>query len=148
LVEILVFLFILEEKGGHEMGYYHQWEDFPEREISYLKGRPESSKLLVRIMSSERMMVTNINAKKGAFVPLHHHEAEQIILVLKGRIEAIMGKGKEFSRILEPGGIWVVPSNYPHSVSYLEDTEGIEVVSPPRLDNFVGYTISHTFFDE
>ena len=130
------------------MGYYHQWEDFPEREISYLKGRPESSKLLVRIMSSERMMVTNINAKKGAFVPLHHHEAEQIILVLKGRIEAIMGKGKEFSRILGPGGIWVVPSNYPHSVSYLEDTEGVEVVSPPRLDNFVGYTISHTFFDE
>ena len=130
------------------MGYYHQWEDFPEREIGYLKGRPESSKLLVRIMSSERMMVTNINAKKGAFVPLHHHEAEQIILVLKGRIEAIMGKEKEFSRILGPGGIWVVPSNCPHRVRYLDDTEAIEVVSPPRLDNFVGYTISHTFFDE
>lgn len=24
------------------------------------------------------MMVTNINAKKGAFVPLHYHEAGQI----------------------------------------------------------------------
>jgi quercetin dioxygenase-like cupin family protein len=130
------------------MGFYHQWEDFPEREISYLQGRPESSKLLVRIMSSERMMVTNINAKKGAIVPLHHHEAEQIILVLKGKIRAIMGKGKELSKILGPGGIWVVPSNCPHSVEYIEDTEGIEVVSPPRLDNFVGYTISHTFFDE
>ena len=128
------------------MGYYHQWEDFPEREISYLKGRPESSKLLVRIMSSERMMVTHINAKKGAFVPLHHHEAEQILLVLKGKIKAIMGK--DSSQILGPGAIWVVPSNHPHGVEYVEDTEGIEVVSPPRLDNFVGYTISHTFFDE
>jgi quercetin dioxygenase-like cupin family protein len=97
-------------------------------------------------MSSERMMVTNINAKKGAFVPLHHHEAEQIILVLKGKIKAITGK--DSSKILEPGGIWVVPSNYPHSVEYIEDTAGIEVVNPPRLDNFVGYTISHTFFDE
>ena len=98
------------------MGYYHQWKDFPEREISYLKGRPESSKLLVRIMSSERMMVTNIHARKGAFVPLHHHGAEQIILVLKGKIKAMMGK--DSSKILGPGGIWVVPSNHPHSVKY------------------------------
>ena len=128
------------------MGYYHQWEDFPKREVSYLKGRPESSKLLVRIMSSQRMMVTNINAKKGAFVPLHHHEAEQIILVLKGKIKAIMGK--DSSRILGTGGIWIVPSNTPHSVEYIENTEAIEVVSPPRLDNFARYTISHTFFDE
>lgn len=128
------------------MGYFHQWEDFPEREISYLKGRPESSKLLVRIMSSERMMVTNIHARKGAFVPLHHHAAEQIIVVLKGKIKAMMGK--DSSKILGPGGIWVVPSNHPHGVKYMEDTEALEVVSPPRLDNFVGYTISHTFFDE
>ena len=128
------------------MGNYHHWEDFPEREISYLKGRPESSKLLARIMSSQRMMVTNINAQKGAFVLLHHHEAEQIILVLKGKIKAITGK--DSSEILGAGGIWVVPSNTPHSVEYIENTEAIEVVSPPRLDNFVGYTISHTFFDE
>ena len=130
------------------MGNYHQWEDFPEREISYLQGRPEASKLLVRIMSSERMMVTHLNARQGAFVPLHHHEAEQIMLVLKGRIEAIMGKGKESSKIMGPGGIWVVPANCPHSVNYIEDTEGIEIVSPPRLDNLIGYTASHTFFDE
>ena len=61
------------------MGYYHHWDDFPLKEVSYLKGKPQSSKLLVRIMSSSRIMVTQINAKKGAFVPLHHHEAEQII---------------------------------------------------------------------
>ena len=127
------------------MGYFHQWEDFPLKEISYLKGRPESSKLLVRVMASSRMMVTQINAKKGAFVPLHHHEAEQILMVLKGQIRAITGKD---SQLLAPGGIWVVPANMPHSVEYIEDTDAIEVVSPPRLDNFVGYTISHTFFDK
>jgi quercetin dioxygenase-like cupin family protein len=128
------------------MGYYYQWEDFPLREISYLKGRPEASKLLVRIMSSARMMVTQINAKKGALVPLHHHEAEQIILVLKGQIRGTTGK--EAPQMIGPGGIWVVPSNMPHRVEYVEDTEAIEVVSPPRMDNFVGYTLSHTFFDE
>ncbi len=128
------------------MGYYHEWEDFPEREISYLRGRSESSKLLVRIMNSEKIMVTNIKARKGAFVPLHHHEAEQIILVFKGKIRAITGK--DSSKNLGPGGIWVVPSNHPHRVEYIEDTEAVEVVSPPRLDNFIGYTIPHTFFDE
>lgn len=128
------------------MGYYHHWEEFPLREVSYLKGRPESSKLLVRIMSSSRMMVTQINARKGAFVPLHHHEAEQIILVLKGQMRGITGK--DSSQLLGPGGIWVVPADMPHSVEYVEDTDAIEVVSPIRLDNFVGYTISHTFFDK
>jgi quercetin dioxygenase-like cupin family protein len=128
------------------MGYYHTWEEFPLREISYLKGRPESSKLLVRIMSSSRIMVTQIHAKKGAFVPLHHHEAEQIILIFKGRVRAMTGS--DSSELLGPGGIWVVPANMPHSIEYVEDTEAIEMVSPIRLDNFVGYTISHTFFDQ
>jgi quercetin dioxygenase-like cupin family protein len=128
------------------MGYYHHWEDFPLREISYLKGRPESSKLLVRIMSGSRIMVTQIHAQKGAFVPLHHHEAEQIIVVFKGRIRGITGR--DSSELLGPGGIWVVPAHMPHSVEYVEDTEAMEMVSPIRLDNFVGYTIAHTFFDQ
>jgi quercetin dioxygenase-like cupin family protein len=127
------------------MGYYHHWDDFPLREISYLKGSPESSKLLVRIMSSSRIMVTQINAKKGASVPLHHHEAEQIIIVLKGRIRA--RTGKDSSELLGSGGLWVVPADMPHGVDYIEDTDAIEMVSPIRLDNFEGYTISHTFFD-
>ena len=127
------------------MGYYYHWDDFPLREIGYLKGRPGSSKLLVRIMSSSRIMVTQINAKQGASVPLHHHEAEQIIIVSRGQIRVITGKDEP--RLLGPGGIWVIPSNEPHSVEYIEDTDAIEMVSPIRLDNFDGYAISHTFFD-
>jgi hypothetical protein len=41
-----------------------------------------------------------------------------------------------------------VPSNTPHSIEYVEDCDGIEVVTPLRLDNFIGYTVSHTLFDE
>jgi len=128
------------------MGYYHRWEEFPETEVSYLKGRPESSKLLIRIMSSERIMVTKVNAKKGAYVPRHHHEAEQIFLILKGKMRVT--SGKEPPRVVGPEDIWVLPSNCPHAVEYIEDTDALEIVSPIRLDNFVGYTISHTFFQE
>jgi quercetin dioxygenase-like cupin family protein len=128
------------------MGYYHHWDDFPLREVGYLKGRANASKLQVRIMSSERMMVTQINAQKGAGVPLHHHEAEQLIVIQKGKMR--VRTGKDSTEVLGPGQIWVIPANVPHGVEYIEDTEAIEVVSPPRLDNFVGYTVSHTFFDE
>ena len=52
--------------------------------------------VVCRIMSSERMMVTSINAKKGAFVPLHYHEARPIYA------QALVdGKGEEdFSAIV------------------------------------------------
>ena len=125
------------------MGHYHRWEEFPEREVYYLRGMD----IKVRIMSSERTMLTKISAKKGVHIGLHHHEAEQIILLHKGKMRVRTGAGSE-PKVLSPGDIWVVPSNCPHAVDYTEDTEALEIVSPPRLDNFVGYTVSHTYFDE
>jgi quercetin dioxygenase-like cupin family protein len=128
------------------MGYYHRWEEFPEREVSYLKGLPEASKLLIRIMSGEKIMLTKINAKKGARVPNHHHEAEQIFLLFKGKMRVT--SANEEPRELSPGDIWVLPSNTSHSVEYIEDTDALEIVSPIRLDNFIGYTVRHTFFED
>ncbi len=128
------------------MGYYFKWEDFPEREVSYLKGLPESSKLRVRIMSAEKIMITQVDARKGAHVGKHRHEAEQILIIFKGQMRVTTGK--EPPRVIGPGNIWVVPSNCPHGAEYIEDTEALEVVSPIRLDNFTGYTISHTFFED
>jgi hypothetical protein len=40
------------------------------------------------------------------------------------------------------------PRQYAPSVESVEDTDAIEMVSPIRLDNFVGQTIPHTFFDQ
>lgn len=124
------------------MGYYHSWEDFPEKGIYYLPGM----EIKIRIMSSERIMLSNINAKKGVNIRMHHHEPEQIVLVHKGKIR--VRTAEEEPRILNSGDIWVVPSNCPHAAEYIEDTEALEIVSPLRLDNFEGYTVSHTFFDE
>ncbi len=125
------------------MGYYHRWEDFPERGIYYLPGM----EIKVRIMSGENIMLTNIKAKKGVHIDMHHHEAEQMILVHKGQMRVKTGKDPS-PRTIGPGDIWIVPSNCPHAVDYVEDTEALEIVSPLRLDNFVGYAVSHTFFDK
>ncbi len=128
------------------MGTYHRFEDFPQRTVSYLAGRPNAEGIKIRILSTDRMMLTEINVKGGGIVPRHYHEAEQIIILQKG--EARVTTGKEPPRVLKPGDIWIVPSNIMHGVEYLGDVEALEIVSPPRLDNFIGYTIKQTFFEE
>jgi quercetin dioxygenase-like cupin family protein len=90
-------------------------------------------------------MLTEIKVQGGGTIPRHYHEAEQIIVVQKG--EARVTTGKEPPRLLKGGDIWIVPSNTMHGVEYLGDVEALEIVSPPRLDNFTGYTIKRTFFE-
>ena len=128
------------------MGTFHRFEDFTQRTVSYLAGRQNSEGIKIRILSTERIMLTEIRVQGGGRIPRHHHEAEQIIIVQKG--EARVTTGKEPPRILKAGDIWIVPSNVMHGVEYLGDVEALEIVSPPRLDNFIGYTIKHTFFEE
>ena len=128
------------------MGYYHRWEEFPQRGVSYLQGLPKSEGLKIRIMASERMMFTQISVKGGARIPRHHHEAEQVVFLHKGKMRVTTAG--EPPRVLVPGDIWVVPSNVTHGIEYIGDCEALEAVSPLRLDNFSGYTIKHTFFDE
>jgi len=127
------------------MGTYHRFEDFPQRTVSYLAGRPNSEGIKIRILSTERIMLTEIKVQGGGTIPRHYHEAEQIIIVQKG--EARVTTGNESSRLLKAGDIWIVPSNTMHGVEYLGDVEALEIVSPPRMDNFIGYTIKHTFFE-
>lgn len=128
------------------MGYYHRWEEFPEKGVSYLQGLPRSEGLTIRIMASGRMMFTQIRVKGGARIPRHHHEAEQVVFLWKGKMRVTTGDGPP--RLLVPGDIWVVPSNVTHGIEYIGDCEALEAVSPLRLDNFTGYTLPHTFFDE
>lgn len=128
------------------MGNYHTWEEFPQRTVSYLAGKPTSENIKIRILSTERIMLTDIKVKGGGRIPRHYHEAEQIIILQKG--EARVTTGMEPPRVIKAGDIWIVPSNTVHGVEYLSDVEALEIVSPPRLDNFVGYTIQHTFFED
>ncbi len=129
------------------MGYYHNWEEFPQKGVSYLAGRPSAENIKIRIMASERMMLTHISVRGGAAISRHYHEAEQIILIEKGLARVSTGKSLEV-RELGPGDIWIVPSNMVHGVEYIGDVQALEIVSPIRLDNFTGYVISHTFFED
>ncbi len=97
-------------------------------------------------MASERMMLTQVIVEGSGTIPRHHHEAEQIMVIQKGRARVTTGDNK--AQELGPGDIWVVPSNVVHGVEYIGDVEALEMVSPPRLDNFTGYVMKHTFFEK
>ena len=115
------------EKPVEEFGAKHyRWEDIP---LENLKGD-----LSRRLISSERMMIAHVYLKKGADVPRHQHENEQITYILEGALRFKLGANGEREVTVRAGEVLVIPSNLPHSAHALEDTLDVDVFNPPRQD--------------
>ena len=84
-----------------------------------------------RVVTGEKAMLAQIYLKKGAVVPEHHHESEQITWVIEGALEFEM-EGKKF--VVRAGEVLLIPSNVPHKAVALEDTLDVDVFSPIRHD--------------
>lgn len=84
-----------------------------------------------RVVTGENAMLAQIYLKKGAVVPEHHHESEQITWVIEGALEFEM-EGKKF--VVRAGEVLHIPSNVPHKAVALEDTLDVDVFSPIRHD--------------
>ena len=84
------------------------------------------------IVSAERLMVSFLNFDPDIFVPVHHHENEQIMTVTDGACDVITG-GKLYH--LEKGDVIIFPSNVEHG-GYISDRgcSAIDIFSPPRQD--------------
>jgi len=84
------------------------------------------------LVSAERMTVSFITQEANCRFPVHHHESEEIVIVLEGERDAIVD-GKLY-RIKE-GDVLTVPSNAEHGTyTYDKGCKVIEVFSPPRQD--------------
>jgi quercetin dioxygenase-like cupin family protein len=84
-----------------------------------------------QVIHSERMTVARLSLKKGAVVPSHHHENEQLTMLESGRLLFQMG-GDEIT--VEAGEVLQIPPNVPHGVVALEDSLAVDLFSPPRED--------------
>lgn len=84
------------------------------------------------IASGERATIGYFVFKKGAVVPLHHHENEQYTVILKGSVKiAIQGK----DIIVKAGEAIIIPPNVPHEFTSLEDgTIDMDYFAPKRQD--------------
>lgn len=89
-----------------------------------------------QMVYGERSMLARIILRKGAIVPRHSHENEQITYILEGALRFTMGDSEVIT--VRAGETLVIPSNLPHQAEALEDTVDLDVFCPPRADWIAG----------
>lgn len=102
---------------------YRSWDAVPLEKMSDLISR--------KLVTGEKAMVAQVFLKKGAVVPEHNHESEQITYILEGALKFEL-EGREV--VVAKGEVLHIPSYVPHRAVALEDTLDLDIFSPPRLD--------------
>jgi quercetin dioxygenase-like cupin family protein len=105
---------------------HHRWEDIPKEELSPLIKR--------RLVTGERIMLAHVYLAKGAIVPRHAHENEQLTYILEGTLRFWLGDDEAEPVDVAAGEVLHIPPNVPHKAEALEDTLDVDVFSPPRQD--------------
>lgn len=84
------------------------------------------------IVSTEKMTISFLTMAPNSCFAVHHHESEQIMMVIDGTMDEIID-GKLYR--LAPGDVVILPSNVEHG-GYISATgcSAIDVFSPPRRD--------------
>lgn len=107
---------------------YTGFEQIPVENLNALISR--------QMIWGERAMLARIVLRKGAVVPEHHHENEQISYIVEGALRFTLGDGRVIT--VGAGQVLVIPSNLPHSAVALEDTLDLDIFAPPRADWIAG----------
>lgn len=101
-----------------------------------------------RLFTGERMMLAQVYLDRGAIVPWHSHENEQLTWILSGALRFLIGEeGSEdvLDVVVSAGEVLYIPSNVPHRAEALEDTVDVDIFSPPRQDWLKG---TDTYFKD
>ena len=105
---------------------HYRWVDVPRERVTDAIDR--------RIVTAERMMIAHVYLKKGAIVPKHQHENEQITYILEGALRFWIGEDGGETVDVRAGEVLTIPSNVWHRAEALEDTLDVDVFNPPRAD--------------
>lgn len=84
-----------------------------------------------KVVAGAREMIAQVYLKRGALVPMHAHESEQMTYVLQGALKFLVD-GEELT--VREGEILHIPSGVPHQAEALNDTLELELFSPTRTD--------------
>ena len=82
-----------------------------------------------RLVHSDNMTFVHWNIDKGASLPEHFHQHEQVVNVISGEFELIVD-GE--SQTLQPRDVVCIPSNAKHSGKALTNCYIIDVFYPTR----------------
>jgi len=100
-----------------------------------LPGEQVSEKISRRILAGDQGMLVWWSIEAGVHVEPHTHANEQIVWMLKGKMEFRLGSEQ---RVCGPGDVVVIPGGAEHEGWFREDTEVIDFFAPPRADFLVG----------
>ena len=106
-----------------------KWDDVERESVTHDIAR--------QLFTGKRMMLAQVFLDKGAIVPKHSHDNEQLTWVVEGALKFWLGNEGEpgyEERIVSAGEGMYIPSNVPHKAEALEDTLDVDVFSPPRQD--------------
>jgi quercetin dioxygenase-like cupin family protein len=98
-----------------------RWDEISLEKITEMVSR--------KIIPGDRVMLAHVYLKRGALVPMHRHESEQMTYVLQGALRADVG-GVEFT--VREGEVLHVPPGVLHQAEALDDTLELDVFSPVR----------------
>ena len=101
----------------------HRWDEIALEKVTEMISR--------KIVSGEREMLAQIYLKRGALVPMHAHESEQMTYILQGALRFLI-EGEEIT--VREGEVLHIPSRMPHQAEALEDTLELDVFSPIRSE--------------
>jgi quercetin dioxygenase-like cupin family protein len=101
----------------------HRWDEIALEKITEMISQ--------KIVAGDREMLAQIYLKRGALVPMHSHDSEQMTYVLQGSLRFLVA-GEEI--IVREGEVLHIPSGVPHQAEALDDTFELDVFSPIRTD--------------
>ncbi len=101
----------------------HRWDEIALEKITEMVSR--------KIVPGDRFTLAQVYVKRGALVPMHQHESEQMTYVLQGALRVQVG-GEELT--VREGEVIHIPSQLPHQAEALDDTLELDFFSPPRKE--------------
>lgn len=105
-------------------GYFITEQDSPQIEM-----RPGIHRRTMG--TTDEAMLCEFFLERGASVPEHSHENDQVGYIVFGSLEITIG---DTSYICQPGESYAVPGGVSHKAYAHKDTLTIDVFSPPRHD--------------
>ena len=102
---------------------HYTWDEMEKEVLSETIAR--------KIITGEKAMVAQVFLAKGAVVPEHQHESEQITYILEGALQFEI-EGQQI--VVAKGQVLRIPSYVPHKAVALEDTLDLDIFSPIRQD--------------
>ena len=87
--------------------------------------------LFRRYVNADESNMAIYDLRKGARVPVHEHDSEQVSYVQQGRLRFVVG-GEVHD--LRAGKVIVIPARAPHSIEALENSIEVDFFAPSRSD--------------